>query len=120
MNLVERSVLTEEDFNLYKAKKVSVSDEKKVHDNRADSKGSQSQLIIYTRIWDDEQKKYKIYAVDHDGSLVSCYDTGDGIEWVGSRVNTALWAFTEYHNEDGTPKNVGLELLSPGRDLATK
>ncbi len=103
MNLVERSVLTEEDFNLYKAKKVSVSDEEKVHDNRADSKGSQSQLIIYTRIWDDEQKKYKIYAVDHDGSLVSCYDTGDGIEWVGSRVNTALWAFTEYHNEDGTP-----------------
>ncbi len=30
-----------------------------------------------------------------------------------------LWVFVET-NEDGTPKNVGLELLTPGRDLATK
>ena len=30
-----------------------------------------------------------------------------------------LWVFVET-NEDGTAKNVGLELLSPGRDLATK
>ncbi len=30
-----------------------------------------------------------------------------------------LWVFIET-NEDGTPKNVGLELLSPGRDLADK
>ena len=30
-----------------------------------------------------------------------------------------LWVFVET-NEDGTAKNVGLELLTPGRDLATK
>lgn len=30
-----------------------------------------------------------------------------------------LWVFVET-NEDGTAKNVGIELLSPGRDLATK
>ena len=30
-----------------------------------------------------------------------------------------LWVFIET-NEDGSPKKVGLELLNPGRDLATK
>ncbi|MCI2106891.1 MAG: electron transfer flavoprotein subunit alpha/FixB family protein [Intestinimonas sp.] len=33
--------------------------------------------------------------------------------------NKNLWVFIET-NEDGTPKNVGIELLTPGRDLATK
>ena len=103
LNLVERSVLNDDDFNLYRAKKVSVSDEEYVYDKEVDGERVQSQVIIYTRIWNDEEKNYDIYAVDHDGSLVYCYDTGDGIEWVGSKVNTALWEFTEYHNADGTP-----------------
>ena len=30
-----------------------------------------------------------------------------------------LWVFVET-NEDGTAKNVGIELLTPGRDMATK
>lgn len=33
--------------------------------------------------------------------------------------NKNLWVFVET-NEDGTPKNVGIELLHPGRELATK
>ena len=40
--------------------------------------------------------------VDHDGSLIPCYDIGDKIEWIGSNVNTALWTFNEYRNPDGT------------------
>ena len=94
MNLVEKSVLTEDDFTTYTAKKVSVSDQTNVYNGQ--------QLIIYTRIWNDTTKKYEFYAVDHDGSLIRCYDTGDNIEWVGSNVNTALWDFTVYYGSDGT------------------
>lgn len=95
LNLVERSVLDDDDFTLYTAQKVSVSDTVNVHDGQ--------QVVIYTRIWNEEKKKYEFFAVDHDGSLVRCYDTGDNIEWIGSNVNTALWTFTEYTNPDGTP-----------------
>ncbi|MBQ9156753.1 MAG: hypothetical protein IJ137_08230 [Eubacterium sp.] len=94
MNLVEKSVLNDDDFNLYSARKVSVSDNELAYNGQ--------QLILYTRIWNDTSKKYEFYAIDHDGSLIRCYDTGDNIEWIGSLVNTALWEFTEYTNEDGT------------------
>ena len=95
MNLVEKSVLPEEDFTTYDARKVSVSDTENVKDDK--------QVVIYTRIWNDTTKRYEFYAVDHDGSLIRCYDTGDGIEWVGTKVNTALWTFTEGKNADDTP-----------------
>ena len=94
LNLVEKSVMPEEDFTLYSAKKVSVSDTENVYDAQ--------QVIVYTRIWNDTAKKYEFYAVDHDGSLIRVYDTGDGIEWVGTKVNTALWDFYEGTNPDGT------------------
>ena len=92
---MEKSVLDDDDFNLYTAKKVSVSDTDNLYDGQ--------KVIVYTRIWNDTTKRYEFYAVDHDGSLVRCYDTGDNIEWIGSQVNTALWDFTEYFNTDGTP-----------------
>ncbi len=94
MNLVRRSVLTEDDFHTYYAKKVSVSDTENVYNGQ--------QVVIYTRVWNDTAKRYDFYAVNHDGALIPCYDNGDGIEWVGSEVNTALWDFTEYRNPDGT------------------
>lgn len=94
MNLVEKSVLNDDDFTLYTAQKVSVSDTTNVYDGQ--------QILIYTRIWNDEKKKYEFFAVDSDGSLIPCYDTGDKIEWIGSAVNTALWEFNEYTNPDGT------------------
>ena len=95
LNLVEKSVLTDEDFRLYTARKVSVSDHANVYDTQ--------QVIIYTRVWNDTAKNYEFYAVNHDGTLIRCYDTGGGIQWIGSQVNTALWNFTEYSNSDGTP-----------------
>ena len=95
LNLVEESILGDEDFTRYTAKKVSVSDAMNVYNGQ--------QVVIYTRIWNEAQKKYEFYAIDHDGSLIRCYDTGDGIEWIGSQVNTALWEFTEYTGSDGLP-----------------
>ena len=94
LNLVEKTSLSEDDFKLYTAKKVSVSDTTNVPDG--------AEVIIYTRIWNDTKKKYEFFAVDHDGSLIPCYDTGDNIEWTGTQVNTALWKLTEGHNKDGS------------------
>ena len=96
LNLVEKTTLTEDDFVNYSARKISASDE-------ILSDKDQAKVIVYTRVWNDSTKKYEYYAVDHDGSLVRVYDSGDLINWVGNQVNSALWAFTEYTYDDGTP-----------------
>ena len=91
--LVELSELTQEDYITYYAEKISVSD---VEDGTS--------VIVYTRVWNDDSKAYDFYAIDHDGTLYPCYEEGDSITWVGSRINTLLWDFTEYRYDDGTPK----------------
>lgn len=101
MNLVELSGLTAEDYVTYAADRASISD---VPDG--------SRVIVYTRIWNESTKSYDYYAIDHDGSLYPCYARGDQIMWVGSRIETMLWDFTEYHYDDGTP-NYYYELYNP-------
>ncbi len=116
LNLVEKSTLTDDDFVEYSAQKISANDdilsatEKDENgDILLDDEGNpvyrskKSQVVIYTRVWNETAKKYEFYAVDHDGSLVRVYESGDQINWVGDHVNSALWEFTEYTNSDGTP-----------------
>ena len=103
MNLAEKSSLNDDDFVTYTAYKVSVSG--KVNDDGTidyDVKNG-DQIILYTRIWNDNTKRYDYYAVDYDGVLVQAYASGETISWVGTKVNTMLWNFTEYYNDDGTP-----------------
>lgn len=95
LNLAEKSIIEDDDFTLYSAKKVSVSDEVNVHNDQ--------QVVIYTRIWNETEKKYEFFAVDHNGLLIPCYDAGDTVKWIGSQVNSALWSFTEYTEADGKP-----------------
>ncbi|MBE6723785.1 MAG: hypothetical protein E7576_01105 [Ruminococcaceae bacterium] len=98
LNLVQKSTLTDDDFVEYSARKISASDE-----ILSETEPERPKVIIYTRVWNETTKKYEYYAVDHDGSLVRVYDSGDMINWVGNQVNSALWEFTEYTNNDGTP-----------------
>ena len=86
----------------YVAKKVSVSDTVNVPNG--------AKVIVYTRVWDNQAKKYNIYAIDHDGSLVKCADSGNIIQWRGSAINTLLWDFTEYYYEGTTTPNYYYEL----------
>ena len=102
LNLVEEREITEEYKTTYTAQKVSVSDTTSVKNGE--------KLIVYTRIWNTENKKYEIYAIDHDGSLVLCEDDGDNIKWNGSAVNSLLWEFTEYYHEGTTTPNYYYEL----------
>ncbi len=116
LNLGEKSTLTEEDFVSYSARKISASDdvlsatEKDANgeisrDNEGNPvyKEEKSKVVVYTRVWNETTKKYEFYAIDHDGTLVRVYESGDLINWVGDQVNSVLWEFTEYTNDDGTP-----------------
>ena len=102
MYLVEESSLQDDDFVSWSASKVSVSDTVNVTNG--------SQVIIYTRIWNDAEKEYEFYAIDHDGTLVRCFESGDTIRWVGTKVNTLLWDFTEYYYEGTSNPNYYYEL----------
>ena len=100
---VELSELTEDYFMTYSARKVSVSDPE-ITDG--------SKLIIYTRSWNESKKKYDFYAVNHDGSLVTCFESGDSVEWVGGQINTLLWNLVEYYYEGTTEPNYYYELFN--------
>ncbi len=116
LNLVEKSTLSDDDFVEYSARKISASDDilsatekdangQIMHDDEGNVvyKEEKTKVVIYTRVWNETTRKYEFYAVDHDGSLIRVYDSGDLINWTGNQVNSALWEFTEYTNADGTP-----------------
>ncbi len=103
LHLVEESELTNDYFMTYSAQKVSVSDESITNGSR---------IIVYTRVWNDTTKKYEFYAIDHDGSLIRCYENGDVIEWTGGRLNSMLWSFVEYYWEGTSDPNYYYELYN--------
>lgn len=102
--LVDISELTEDYWMPYTANTISVSDP-------AVKNGSR--VIVYTRVWNDNSKKYEFYAIDHDGSLVRCYESGDTIQWLGGRLNTLLWNVVEYYWEGTSNPNGYYELYNP-------
>ena len=104
LSLVDISELTSDYFMTYSARKVGISD--------ADVTNG-SKIILYTRSWDDEKKKYIFYTVDHYGSLVRCFESGDSVQWLGSRLNTLLWNFVEYYEEGTDQPNYYYELYNP-------
>lgn len=91
LNLVDLSELTSDYMLPYSAKKISVADENITDD---------SKFIIYTRVWNNDEKKYEFYAVDHDGTLMRVFEEGDEIQWIDDRINTLLWDLTIYYEED--------------------
>ena len=107
LNLVEESELTNDYFMTYSASKVSVSDENITNGSR---------IIVYTRVWNETTTKYEFYAIDHDGSLVRCYESGDSIEWVGGRLNSMLWNFIEYYWERTNDPNYYYDLYNQYSD----
>ena len=102
LNLVELTDLADDDFVIYSAEKVSVSEVR-----------NGAKVVVYTRVWNPDTTSYEFYAIGHDGSLVPCYERGDNIMWVGSKVNTLEWDFTEYYWEGTTDPNYYYELFNP-------
>ena len=102
LNFLDFSSLHEDDEIIYSAERISVSD-------AVDGQ----KIIIYTRLWDNVNKKYDIYAVGHDGSLYPCYASGGKILWLGNGNNSLEWTFTEYLNEVTKKPNFYYELFNP-------
>ena len=105
LHLVNLSELTSDYFMVYSAEKVSVSETP--NDER---------IIVYTRVWNSSSEKYELYAVDHDGTLVPCFESGDSIQWVGSMINTMLWKFSEYYWEGTTDPTFYYDLYNEYED----
>lgn len=118
LDLVQKSALTEGDFIPYSATKVGVSDKTTSIDPDTGEPKQEyvvtngTQIIVYTRVWNESEKRYDFYAMDHLGRLVPCYESGDSIMWMGSQINTLLWDFTDYQYPDGTSTGY-YELYNP-------
>lgn len=140
LSFVQNSVLTNDDFVIYSASKIGMSDKEDVvvvEDDvqtpedetetvkkyviRQDSE-SYNQVIVYTRVWNEDLKEYEFYAVDHQGNLVPCYERGNEIMWVGGQINTLLWDFVDYYYPDGVTHTNYYELINTysGKVLAPR
>ena len=111
LNLAEMTQLTNDDFIVYSAQKVGVAE--KAGTPAEYIVKDKDKIILYTRVWDDTKKRYDFYAVDHDGTLVPCYERGNSIMWIGSKINTLLWEFTEYYYAGTDTPNYYYELYNP-------
>ena len=97
--LVEERDLTPDYKKTYSAKKISVSDPQLTDG---------SQVIVYTRRWEEITPgtyAYRYYAIDHDGSLVLCYESGDYLQWTDDMINTLLWDFNIHYWEGTNEEN---------------
>lgn len=100
--LVDFTTLSDDDLITYSADRVSVSE---VEDG--------TRVIVYTRIWDETNKKYDIYAIDYNGNLYPCYASGGKILWLGDGTCSLEWVFTEYRDAVTKEPNYYYELYNP-------
>ena len=105
LNLIDFADVSQAGGIIYSADRVSVSD---VPDG--------ARVIVYTRIWDEQAKRYDIYAVDHDGTLHKCYASAGKILWLGDGTNTLEWVFTEYRDKVTKEVNYYYELYNPSSE----
>ena len=103
LNFVELSDLPSDYVKTYTATKVSVSDPGITNG---------SQIIVYTRSWNEDKKRYDLYAINSDGTLIPVYESGDSIQWVEGQLNTLLWDFTEHYYEGTTNPNYFYDLYN--------
>lgn len=105
--LVEERDLTPDYKKTYSAKKISVSDPQLENG---------SQVIVYTRRWEKDpvsgKYEYKYYAINHDGSLLPCFESGDYLQWTDNMINTLLWDFGIYYWEGTDDENGYYELFN--------
>ena len=95
--LIEPSILQNDDFVYRNAKLASISDTSRITNG--------SEVVIYTRIWNPDLLQYEFFIINHDGSLIPAIETGDELKWIGTKINTPKWKFTEYYYEGTNDPN---------------
>ena len=102
LNPIDFTTLSDENLITYSADRISVS-KKELNGKK---------VIVYTRIWNEETKRYDIYAVDYNGSLYKCYANGGKIIWLGDGTGSLEWTFTEYYDSVTKEPNYYYELFN--------
>lgn len=102
LNLLDRASLDDQEYITFSANRVSVSD---IPDDTL--------VIVYMRIWNEQELRYDMYAVDRDGSLYPCYASGGKILWLGDASDSLEWEFTEYLDPVTKQPNYYYELYNP-------
>ena len=102
LNLLDRASLEDQDYITFSADRVSVSDVP-----------NGTKVIVYVRIWNEDELRYDMYAVDRDGSLYPCYASGGKIMWLGDASESLEWEFTEYLDAVTKLPNYYYELYNP-------
>ena len=101
-NLLDRASLDDQEKITFSADRVSVSD---IPDDTL--------VIVYMRIWNEQELRYDMYAVDRDGSLYPCYASGGKILWLGDASDSLEWNFSEYLDPVTKQPNFYYELYNP-------
>ena len=88
-------------YRTYTADKISVSSEELTPDPPTAEypDGVPKKVIIYTRVWNGSG--YRYFAIDGNGAMVPCFDSGNEIEWIGSSLDELQWELTEYGTWEG-------------------
>lgn len=102
LSFIKFADLDDTDLITYSADRISVS---KIENGQ--------KVIVYTRIWDDEKKKYDMYAIDYNGTLYPCYASGGKILWLGDGTGSLEWIFNEYYHEVTKEPNYYYDLYNP-------
>ena len=78
---------------LFSAEKISVSDTERM--------ASGQEVILYTKVYNEETGQDELYVVDGRGNLIRAYDQGNRIMWGAEDIVPQIWTFTEYFGDDG-------------------
>lgn len=73
---------------IYTATKVSVSDTENLTDGKS--------VVVYSKMWDNDAKKYVNYAIDGNGDLVKVWESGGVIQWKDTDNTSLYWEFIQY------------------------
>lgn len=100
--LLDRASMEDSDLITFSADRISVSDIQ-----------NGQKVIVYVRVWNEDELRYDMYAVDRNGSLFPCYASGGKIMWLGDDTGSLEWEFTEYLDPVTKQPNYYYELYNP-------
>lgn len=92
--LTDASVHTDQPVNIvtHTADKVSVSDTERLTDG--------TNVVIYSKVWDNDAREYVNYAIDGSGKLVRVWESGGVIQWKDKETTGLYWQFIQ-HGDSG-------------------
>ena len=86
---------------LFSAEKISVSDTERMANGQ--------EVILYTKVYNEETGQDELYVVDGQGNLIRAYDQGNRIMWGAEDIVPQSWMFFDYSEEDGSTTDAPMD-----------